>query len=159
MINKQHELLKEVHSYFLNNCLEPTEEEQSIIDKLKHELDNRTYEIDSLDKEYIEEMGYYFQSGDIQALANDMSEAYCEQDKPIEFNALIDKHGFQKHHKCCVCNKTVRDGFHALNNDDLPFPYDVYFCSRECLDKIFTELQWQQLCEENSNDYYYSEWR
>ena len=134
-------------------------------DKLRYleKLDERNGEhiIDVLDRDYIEEMGYYSQSGDFKRLGSKMSESYCEQDKSIEFNALVELCNFTRHHKCAVCGKTVYDGFHALsdNDKDLPFPTDIYLCSAECKDKIFTEEEWKTLSEEEPEEYFYSEWR
>lgn len=119
------------------------------------------YVIDTLTKEWIEEMGYYAESGNFEELGSKMSESYCEQDKSIEFNALVELCDFTRHYKCTVCGKTVYDGFHALSDNDknLPFPIDIYLCSAECKDKIFTEEEWKTLSEEEPEEYYYSEWR
>lgn len=160
MTNNQFELLTKIYNYTLVNWLEPTVEEQSIIEKVKYELDNRTYEIDSLNEDYINEMGYYPKSGDIRRLVDKMSDAYCEQDKSIEFNALVELCDFTRHHKCTICGKKVVNGFHTIGDDeDFPFPIDLYYCSKECLHKHLTEEEWKTLSEEEPEEFYYSEWR
>lgn len=137
----------------------PNEDKLRYLNALDEERER--YIISSLDREWIYDMGYYPGSGDIDRLVSKMGDAYSELYMSIDFQIIADDLGFEKHHKCTVCGKTVVDGFHALepNDKDLPFPTEVYYCSTECKDKHFTELEWQQLSTEQPEDYYYSEWR
>lgn len=49
--------------------------------------------------------------------------------------------------KCNVCKKEMYEGFYA---------YDNYYCDCECLDKDYSKEEWNELHNENPDEFYWT---
>ena len=49
--------------------------------------------------------------------------------------------------KCTTCNEEVKIGYYAAGE---------YYCSDDCLTKDFTKEEWNNLYDENDDEYYWT---
>ena len=79
-----------------------------------------------------------------------------EYDAIIEtFRSYIEANGIKYARKCDKCNNGMNDGYIVGGGDE-------YYCSPECLHKVYSAKKWQKMyqdSEENGgNDNYWTEW-
>lgn len=53
--------------------------------------------------------------------------------------------------KCDACGKGMFTGYVIGGGEE-------YYCSTECLHKVYTKKEWEQLYAEGTSDSYYTEW-
>jgi len=74
-----------------------------------------------------------------------------EYDCVIEaFCSYIKENGIKYARKCTKCNNGMNEGYIIGNGE--------YYCTDECLHKVYTIEEWNEMSEEHSEESYWTEW-
>jgi len=71
------------------------------------------------------------------------------------FKEYIKQNGIKYAHKCDNCKEGMNEGYVINGGED-------YYCSKECLNEVYTPEQWTKMYEESEenggNDHYWTQW-